>query len=847
MMKRYILIFIFALSVVGAYAQERRLGKDLEYTLDILDQGSLDQAFSYWYENEINHRADSSYAWANAYLGQSFMNAGRLREAEVLLANAGKAMTSLRSNDTWWWQQMGYIWTKSAMLSLYMHDNSSAHESAVNAKVAYERGLFRGFDYAVALAVLAKTTLIRGDLVMARTFAASALYWMALVFGQAPDKENMISLIYIMTQFGDVESQLGYYDEAISGFEAVKQLCQQFDIDPFHIDLHLGSAYANNGDYAKAITCLQPYYETSDNLLGKIESGSALLYSKYKCGHTDLAALAYEIASLQVENTKRMFSFMSGQQKERWWMSYENNIINIVDYILIKSGVAGVNDIIADNEIFTKGLLLRASNELKNAASRTNDEDIIARYNRLEYLKSQWSDAVDAAKQSELESLISSLEKELLTQLDLDIEQVASSHDVSLALDKDEVALEFVRFESIDDSDDAEYHVVIVRKGAREPEIVYLFNESSLVPLLENNTRKSTYQYINELYSTGNIKFKGDRLYNLIWAPIEKKLGGARTVYYSPAGLLNGISLQALTNGKQFIGERYAMHLVSSIGNIPHVKKEEATVGDKAIIYGGIRYDVDEDQMIESSRRYVSTGSAAWDEYDLGTRSGWSYLSGSESEAKTISTMLKGSGFDVRLYSGVTANEESFKSLSGTDVSVIHVATHGFFMSNTSDLKKNAFFNPSMSDKISTIDPMIRSGLLMAGANRAWTGKRSIEGIDDGILTAKEISCLDMSGVDLVVLSACQTGLGDVKGIEGVYGLQRAFKLAGAETMIMSLWKVDDKATGLLMEAFYKEYLAGHDKYEAFRRAIDTVKNFKSGNERIYSSPYYWASFIIMD
>ena len=210
--------------------------------------------------------------------------------------------------------------------------------------------------------------------------------------------------------------------------------------------------------------------------------------------------------------------------------------------------------------------------------------------------------------------------------------------------------------------------------------------------------------------------------------------------------------------------------------------------------------------------------------------------------------MLIDKGYTVETISGVKANEESFKALSGKEINTIHIATHGFFLSEKKDIKKNAFLNPTMSDNVGRIDPMIRSGLLFAGANRVWTGKRGIDGVEDGILTAKEISALDFSKVQLIVLSACQSGLGDVEANEGVYGLQRAFKLAGAETLIMSLWEVDDAATRLLMKTFYEEYLNGKVKDNAFKAAINKVRNYKDETGKTpFSSPYYWAAFIMLD
>jgi len=134
----------------------------------------------------------------------------------------------------------------------------------------------------------------------------------------------------------------------------------------------------------------------------------------------------------------------------------------------------------------------------------------------------------------------------------------------------------------------------------------------------------------------------------------------------------------------------------------------------------------------------------------------------------------------------------------------------------------------------------LRSGLLLSGGNNAWTNK-PIEGVGSGILTAEKIAGMNLLGAKLVVMSACQTGLGDVKNSEGVFGLQRSFKLAGAETLIMSLWEVDDTATAKLMSVFYQEWLiSGKSKQEAFKEA---QRQLRAENP----APFYWAAFVLMD
>ena len=138
-------------------------------------------------------------------------------------------------------------------------------------------------------------------------------------------------------------------------------------------------------------------------------------------------------------------------------------------------------------------------------------------------------------------------------------------------------------------------------------------------------------------------------------------------------------------------------------------------------------------------------------------------------------------------------------------------------------------------------NPLLHSGIIMAGANNAWAG-RPVSGVEDGILFAEEVANLNLVGTDLVVLSACETGLGAVNNGEGVFGLQRAFKLAGANTLVMSLWLVDDDATSILMSAFYRNWLSGKNKQDAFKEAQRTLRS----NHR-FASPFYWAAFVMVD
>jgi CHAT domain-containing protein len=182
--------------------------------------------------------------------------------------------------------------------------------------------------------------------------------------------------------------------------------------------------------------------------------------------------------------------------------------------------------------------------------------------------------------------------------------------------------------------------------------------------------------------------------------------------------------------------------------------------------------------------------------------------------------------------------------LSGADIRVLHIATHGFFFPvprTGDDAAPEAQPQLSRGREYFRGDdhPLLRSGLIFAGANRAWSGEPVSGTKEDGILTALEISRLDLQGTELVVLSACETALGDIRTGDGVFGLQRSFLAAGASSLLMSLWKVPDGPTADLMASFYSKWLSGMTKADALREARAELRA-NSPDPRI------WAPFILI-
>ncbi|MBK6834958.1 MAG: CHAT domain-containing protein [Bacteroidetes bacterium] len=233
----------------------------------------------------------------------------------------------------------------------------------------------------------------------------------------------------------------------------------------------------------------------------------------------------------------------------------------------------------------------------------------------------------------------------------------------------------------------------------------------------------------------------------------------------------------------------------------------------------------------------------------------WSYLSGTLNEVEQIKKQVKNK---TDYFVSSNANEENVKKTI-SQATILHISTHGFFFpdpeqvreemkaasagsatSTSADMKFRGSTNYASWSFVNNKNPLMRSGLVLAGANDVWERNPLAEG-EDGILTAQEVSTLDMQKTKLVVLSACETGLGDIKGSEGVYGLQRAFKMAGVKNIIMSLWQVPDKETSEFMITFYKKLTSKNNA------DVKTAFNETQKEMRKKYDPYFWAAFVLVE
>lgn len=408
-------------------------------------------------------------------------------------------------------------------------------------------------------------------------------------------------------------------------------------------------------------------------------------------------------------------------------------------------------------------------------------------------------------------------------------------------LSSNQVAIEYMASYLNDDS--TMYCALLLKDTSSFPIMIPLFNENEeIIPDPDNFIAEKetnlTYRYDKN----------GEMLSTLIWGKILPYIKPGETIYFSPTGIFYQLAIEALPYDEE--------HTMADVFNLVRLSSTREIVTNKdethyatATLYGGIQYDMNATEILAASERYNTDDLLASRGIDNDTlnRGSVQFLKGSKDEVENINSMLKQNNLQVQLFTSTNANEESFKALSGKHQNILHIATHGFYWTDSTAHEKDYFSQRMMllGNDISTplaIDPLNRCGLLFAGANTALQGHSADlpEGVQDGILTAKEISLLDLRDADLVVLSACETGTGEITS-EGVFGLQRAFKMAGAQTIIMSLWPVHDMATQLLMTEFYHNWITNHQsKREAFRNAQNTVRSQ-------YEEPVYWAGFIMLD
>ena len=493
--------------------------------------------------------------------------------------------------------------------------------------------------------------------------------------------------------------------------------------------------------------------------------------------------------------------------------------------------------ILYDNALALDFLLLQQTRSAIEAARSSGDPLLAAQVREWNDLKQLWafqSNLPAGKRQYKLDSLSGEIERleRRMTASFLPLKQArdrVSWQNVQSALAPDEAAIQFINFPA-DEPTGSEivYYALLLRPGYERPKMVYLCREAELEALFDQKPG-SEKGMINRLYPYSAEEWRGkeqySRLYSLLWEPVKKHLRGTRRIYYAPSGQLYRIAFPAIVKKPgDILADHFDLQYVASTRDL--VWRGDSLRGSDihtAQVFGGIIYATDSLAMVRASERSEP-----------------GFLPATLREMRWVDSLLRAHGIQSDTFSGYRAGEGRIKRFC-TDTlrspDLLHIGTHGYYFPVPAKKPATGRSGYKWAD-----NPMFRSYLLMAGGLNAHTGEPPVGGFDDGLLSAYEIASLNLTGTRLVVLSACETGLGDLRNNEGVYGLQRAFKIAGVRHMLVSLWKVGDTPTEVFMRQFYRYWIAeGRDIRVAFRQAQEWMRQ-----QNDYRDPYFWAGFVLI-
>ena len=622
---------------------------------------------------------------------------------------------------------------------------------------------------------------------------------------------------------------------------------------------NLGQIYIGMGHYDKALPLMLEELEIVENTIGKEHPDYAISLNNLALFYIDLEKYEKALPLLKAYNTniisrlQRNFAYQTAKEKQ----AYVTNVIggrgfnffSNFNYLTNNSYDDAV--IIALNNILTsKGLVLNATKDLladlkslNNKALNDSIRDFIGKRTfitkqlQLPIGKRDSTLMKVQESSSKLERvLVNAHKKHFKTQIDY----VKDFKNTKLK--NNDLAIEFTHFNLYQKkwTDSIMYVAYLYKKDWDSPKAINLFEEKELKDYFERYSSRGSIAFSKKSNEKVAIS---ELLYELIWQPLEPYLENVETIYYSPDGLLHKVPINALpTSQGRFLGEVYNLNRVSNTATINTIK-EFPDLSD-AILLGDIIYDYT--QNTKTIQNKSADNSILKSKELLGneknkkrntTTGSWGYLPGTKDEIEFIQSQLPKS----KVLRKTNATETAFKKLSGNSPSILHVSTHGFFFPDAEEEKTTLETQKSELIYVLSKDPLLRSGLILANANYAWENGSNPYEIDDGILTALEISSLDLRKTDIVILSACETGLGDIPSSEGVYGLQRAFKMAGVNTIVMTLWEVPDKETAEFMKKFYTKWNTTKNSKEAFKFA----QSFMMKKYRY--QPDKWAAFVLFE
>jgi CHAT domain-containing protein len=598
-----------------------------------------------------------------------------------------------------------------------------------------------------------------------------------------------------------------------------------------------GDIYYRQRNYTEA----EKYYENARKQYSRVFSSTHPEFVKVqsKLSKTYFMQQRYKESQNEMEavlaNYKNFiqeyFPALSEREKAKFWNTIKADYEFYNTLIISRSRSTKYIGELYNNALLTKALLLNSSIKVRQRIMSSNDPDLITMYSKWVDDKELLTAALSMSTQDlaenginpqTLSNSVELLEKEISLKSE-DFAQSADSQEIDWekvkgSLGVNDVAIEMVRFRVFDHvfTDSVMYALLYVKGENRsEPKMILLQNGKELENKFLKRYRNSIKYKLDDKYS-----------YDQYWKPIIDEIGVVSAIYLSPDGVFNQINLEAIpTPDGKYVLDNSNILLISNTKDLFTNKTRSKVVSEKevALMFGNPEFykNTQPGEPLASSGLTRSTAEVV------------SSLPGTKAEIEELNDLLNRKGWETTKYTEAEATEATMKLIQSPRI--FHVATHGFFK----ETPKASILDPEFNENAAYDNPLLKTGLLLAGAGDILNQSQYNYNVDNGILTAYEAMNLNLDQTDLVVLSACETGLGEVQAGEGVYGLQRAFLVAGARTIVMSLFKVSDEATQQLMIKFYRKWIETGNKRQAF---VDAKKEIR--NE--FRDPIYWGPFVMI-
>jgi len=599
--------------------------------------------------------------------------------------------------------------------------------------------------------------------------------------------KNNINAASIYTLTGDVYYQLKNYGKAEEFYNKSKDLYEKF----FSI---------NHPEYVKVLSKLSKVYYMEKN---------------YKLSKR----LIEQSLSNYEEFIKKYFPALSEREKAKYW----NTIKGDFEFYntLAFSNLEDFKDLttkVYNAQLLTKALLLSSSIKMRERIMNSTDDQLKEQYSQWVEKKELLTIALSMSPAQLTENEIDPnaltqeverLERELSQKSELFGQTFETKRivfeDVKKSLQANDVAIEMVRYRHFNHSftDSVIYAGLYITNTLSKPKAIIMKDGHNMENRYFKYYRNSITSRIPDQYS-----------YNVFWKPIIDEIGQAATIFLSADGIYNQINLESIASPDgRYVIDNANIVLVSNTKDIylRKVKSRAVSNENTASMFGNPTF-----YITASANKRIAP------------------LPGTEKEVDQVHYILSQKGWKTNEYVERLAAEEKIKELNSPKI--FHIATHGLYRPTEEiTLAKQI----AGSEAFLAQNPLMRTGLLLKGAGDLLDKTDFNYNMENGILTAYEAMSLNLDKTDLVVLSACETGLGDLEAGEGVYGLQRAFLVAGAKVLIMSMFKVDDEATQKLMLKFYQKWINTNNMRQSF---IDAKKELRVE----YPEPIYWGAFMMI-